>query len=83
MRMLNMCYKCDSHEPAFISATTVGIEIHLSKTFLTIFVLMESEFSRSFSDNRRAAMGLPVSEGVSGYLYIWVAVYVGRDSLGS
>lgn len=76
---------CDSHEPTFSSTSVVGIETHLSQTFLrNVFDLLEPLISAEASGaTRRADMGLPVSEGVSGYLHTWVAVYLGLFSLGS
>lgn len=51
MRLLNMYFKCDSHELTFISTTIVSIETHLSQTFLiNVFeTLIESSISAEAS----------------------------------
>lgn len=50
MRLLNICYKCDSSEYPFISTIIWGAEIHLSQIFMiNVFNLMESSVSAETS----------------------------------
>ena len=68
MGLLNVNYKSDSREHSFTSTNAVGIEIHLSQTFLiNVLGLMESLISAGASKATvRAELGLPIFEGLSG-----------------
>lgn len=60
MGLLSIYYKSDSHEYPITTTTIVGIEIHLSQTFLNVLGLMEPLVSAGASKaTLRVELGLP------------------------
>lgn len=70
--------RCDSHEPTFSSTSVVGIETHLSQTFLrNVFDLVEPLISAEASGaTRRTDMGcLFLRASLVIYIHGWLCTW--------